>query len=424
MASIANITPGKAQELITRTDADALFERLARMMVAGDDLAAVTGEIAAALGVGIVVTSTDGRERAAALSDGDRALLDDAGMVDESGRVRVERAGEVPEVRLVEVSAPGHDLARLLAVAGAGDFSAATAQALDRCATVVALWITREQAVTAVENKYRGDFLRDIFLGRAGEPEFVLEHAAGFGWDLSGTTVVLSAQLDPQPPEEEPASQAQLRQWQERFAAAWRQVTGALVPGSACADFSSEVVAVLPVDGTDPADHAPHAADLVGRVLHAVAGDRGGGRRSFSVGASRPVDDIVDLREAYAHARRALEVGRRVHGPGSTTWFDDLGVHRLIAMIPDTGELEEFARDVLGELADETPEAGVLRHTLQVLLDANFNVAEAARTQFFHYNTMRYRVGKLERLLGPLSTDANLRLDVAVALKALEITRH
>ena len=62
--------------------------------------------------------------------------------------------------------------------------------------------------------------------------------------------------------------------------------------------------------------------------------------------------------------------------------------------MPDGAEIKAFVRDVLGPLADDTEEAADLRATLQVLLDTNFNVAEAARLQFFHYNTMRYRVGK------------------------------
>ena len=32
-----------------------------------------------------------------------------------------------------------------------------------------------------------------------------------------------------------------------------------------------------------------------------------------------------------------------------------------------------------------------------------------------------YRVGKLQRILGPVASDPHLRLDVAVALRALEI---
>ena len=136
---------------------------------------------------------------------------------------------------------------------------------------------------------------------------------------------------------------------------------------------------------------------------------------------SRVARSLEELPEAYAQARRAVEVGRRVNGPASTTFFDQLGLHRLIALIPDGRELRAFTRDVLGPLAESTTEAADLRETLQVLLDTNFNVAEAARLQFFHYNTMRYRVSKLERLLGPLSTDPHLRLDVAVALRVLEI---
>jgi purine catabolism regulator len=204
------------------------------------------------------------------------------------------------------------------------------------------------------------------------------------------------------------------RSWQERFSAAWRQVCTALDPGVPAVDFSTEVVALLPVADDETAEA------VVAGVVADVRGDRGGGRRPFSVGVSRVSHGLADLPHCYAQARRAVEVGRRVRGGGSTSYFDQLGLHRLIALVPDPAELRAFAHDVLGPLAE--PEGAELRETLQVLLDANFNLAEAARTQFFHYNTMRYRVAKLERILGPLTSDPHLRLDVAVALRVLEIS--
>ena len=408
---------------------DALHTGLTQIVLEGGDLAGIADEVARALDAGVLFTSTDGRERAAALPDDLRQRLAVADLVDPTGRFRVERvdAQGVPvgagQARTLRVAAGGTDLARLVCVSAEGPFSATAVQAMERASAVAALLMTREQAVAAVENKYQGDFLRDLFLRRAGDEQYVIEHASAFEWRLDRPVVVVAAELDPDT-SGEPVSSAQRRQWQERFSAAWRQVSGDVGDGIPSVDFSSEVVTLLPV-GDAPTDAGLESVaghDVVRRVVTAVAGDKGGGRRSFSVGVSRVAESVRALPEAYGQARRAVDVGRRVNGGGSTTFFDRLGIHRLIALIPDGNELGAFTEDVLGPLAGDTTEAEDLRETLRVLLDTNFNVAEAARLQFFHYNTMRYRVSKLERLLGPLSSDPHLRLDVAVALRVLEVT--
>lgn len=434
MVSIANVGPEPGQELISpaggsvvdhvSVHVEELAEALAQLVLAGNVLDELVGTIGEVLRVDVAVTTTDGRLRAARVSEPMRARLTGASLFDETGRLRVEWLGdwaggqnqpvEGARIHRLPVSTPGQALGHLVAVVER-DLDDVEITALRRAATAVALSITRDQAVSAVENKYRGDFLRDIFLGRAGSEEFVREHLAGFGWVLSGPMIVLVAQIDPAPPYQPAASVEDQRGWQERFANAWRQVAAAVDRSLPIADFGSEVVAVLPAEDPEA------AATTVRKLVHAVAGDKGGGRRPFSAGVGRVADGAACLPESYAQARRAVEVGRRVRGGSTTTWFDELGLHRLIAMVPNDDELRAFACDILGELAQHTEEAATLRETLQVLLNTNFNVAEAARTQFFHYNTMRYRVGKLERLLGPIASDQNLRLDVAVALKVLEV---
>ena len=404
--------------------ADALHTALTHIVLEGGDLAAIAEAVSDALGCGVVFTSTDGRERAAHLDDVHREAFASADLLDPTGRVRVERIDPQGttvgqgEALIRRVVAAGVDLARLVALRTDGTIHASDVQALERAAIVAALLVTRVEAITAVENKYQGDFLRDVFLGRAGEEDDdVAEHARAFGWQLGRPVMVVVAVLEPDAIAAQGPAENR-RAWHDRFAGAWRQVAASTDRSIASVAFSREVVTLVPVD-PEQGVASGHAA--VDRMIEGVRGDRGGGRIAFSAGVSRIAHDLGELPEAFRQAQRAVEIGRRVHGGGSVTRFDQLGLHRLLALVPDGSELSAFARDVLGPLAERTPEAADLRETLQVLLDTNFNVAEAARAQFFHYNTMRYRVGKLQRLLGPVATDPHLRLDVAVALRALEI---
>ena len=144
------------------------------------------------------------------------------------------------------------------------------------------------------------------------------------------------------------------------------------------------------------------------------------GHRFFG-GVSRVVTDPRGLPAAYEQARTAVHVGRRLHGTGAVAHFDRLGVFRLLSLIPDGRELRDFATETLGGLAGDDPDAVDLRRTLEVLLETNLNVAETARTLHFHYNTLRYRIGKLERSLGPFTRDPTLRLNLSLALQVLRM---
>jgi purine catabolism regulator len=147
---------------------DDLADELAHAVLAGADLGDLVDTISGALGVEIAVTTTDGRERATRFSVAMRARLVDADLTHQPGRLPVEPLGLTEHQPLegitshrVPVATPTQPLGHLVAFAD-HDLDRAHTVALGRAATAVALSISREQAVSAVENKYRGDFLRDL----------------------------------------------------------------------------------------------------------------------------------------------------------------------------------------------------------------------------------------------------------------------
>ncbi len=285
---------------------------------------------------------------------------------------------------------------------------------LERAATVAALAITKEAAVAAVEGKYRAEFLRDALAGRAGDPVDAVSHATSLGWDLDRPMVVVVAETDENDAETTRAAE-EVRSLQERFVRAWVQAVRARDVSVPVAGFSQEVVALLPVDPTTENDTVMRT---VGEIAKIVRGDGGGGRRTFSTGVSRPIRSVADLPTAYDEALKAVHVGRQMYGESALTHFDGLGIYRLLALVPDGADLRRFVEESLGELAtDDSPENEDLRNTLSVLIDTNLNVAETARRLFFHYNTLRYRIAKLERMLGPFTSDPQLRLTLALALR-------
>lgn len=290
-----------------------------------------------------------------------------------------------------------------------GDFSLV---AVDQAAIVAALEITRDLAVGAVERRFSSNTLFELITG--GESEFTdgASRGAAFGWELDREVVVLVGrkELASQHP---PPSKRQSRTADERAIEFWASAVRSHDRAAAAAGLGAELIAVMGAD---------QDAMTVARSIQAEVTQFTQGR--YAIGVSRIHPGSEGIPDAYQEARMALRLGHKVSGPGSITAYDELGLFRLLAQVNDD-ELRKFADETLGPLMRlHEPERSEMLGTLRALMEHNMNMAEAARHLHYHYNTLRYRLTKLERLLGPFSANTAVTIRVWVALQIVDMQSH
>jgi PucR family transcriptional regulator, purine catabolism regulatory protein len=409
-----------------------IHDTFLRVALTGGGLARLSGELAEILpGADVVICDPAGYPLAATTRSGvppatatrsgvppataTRSGVPPPDLPDGSGRVNTDwlvagvhrdtGAGTARAAAVIRAGELRHGW--VLAVGGAQGLPAMAGVAVEQAALVAALEITRDLAVLAVEQQFASNALHDLFTGTAANMDQALERAVRFGWDLQRPLTVLVARncgddaVHPHDRQHEAAALRAVELWTRAVHDRDRE--------AAVAGFATELVAVVGV--ADPA--------ALARKIHADMTASTG--RGYSVGVSQVGTGPLDIPRRYEEARVALQVGQRLNGSGAVTTFAGLGLYRLISNVSQ-GELRAFVHDTLGPVLDlPEPTRSDLLKSLAVLSSTRFNVAESARILHYHYNTMRYRVTKLERLLGQFADDAPATLRIGVALEILRM---
>jgi PucR family transcriptional regulator, purine catabolism regulatory protein len=383
-----------------------IHDAFLRVALTGGGLARLAGELAEILpGADVVICDPAGYPLAATSRSRDPA----SGRVDTAWLVAgVNQDGETGTTRAAAVIRAGEMRhGWVLAVGGAQGLPGMAGVAVEQAALVAALEITRDLAVLAVEQQFASNALHDLVTGTAADLDQALERAVRFGWDLQRPLAVLVARdcsHDAVRPEGRPPEAAALRAVE-----LWTRAVRDRDRDAAVAGFATELVAVVGI-----AD----AAALARKVHADLTASTG---RVYSVGVSQVGAGPLDIPRLYEEARVALQVGQRLAGSGAVTNFAGLGLYRLVSHVSQA-ELRAFVHDTLGPVLDlPEPTRSDLLKSLAVLSSTRFNVAESARVLHYHYNTMRYRVTKLERMLGDFADDAAATLRIGVALEILRM---
>ena len=144
----------------------------------------------------------------------------------------------------------------------------------------------------------------------------------------------------------------------------------------------------------------------------------------IQLGAAPPVETMVDFHKAYKQARQSLIIGAMANPDTEfAIEYGELGLRKLLYLIIDHPEVEQFYKETLGPLEayDEEMDAN-LTDTLKVYVDNGANLNSAARELFIHRHTLRYRLEQIEEDILNIDVDSQevlLNLQVAFLIKQL-----
>jgi hypothetical protein len=169
------------------------------------------------------------------------------------------------------------------------------------------------------------------------------------------------------------------------------------------------VAVVLGLDTDAPGPEA--IGRIKGGLATVVAELPGGG---WQAGLSSACHEADDYKHALAEARQAIDACG-VAGEAVVA-IDELGPGRLLAAQIDSGRAARFARSVMAPLLEDEGAGGsALIATLATFFDCGRNIRRTAERLEVHENTVRYRLGSVQRRTG-LDVAGNPRDELTVQL--------
>ncbi|MFC5214151.1 PucR family transcriptional regulator [Streptomyces coerulescens] len=141
-----------------------------------------------------------------------------------------------------------------------------------------------------------------------------------------------------------------------------------------------------------------------------------------AIGVSTRCDSPDGIPRCYQEALRALEVRQNSRQRSGTTFFEDLGLYRILGPGNDLRELEDFVREWLGQLIDyDAGHDTELVETLSCYFDCGGNYDDAAATLTVHRSTLRYRLQRIREISDRDLADVDTRLNLQVATRVWKI---
>ncbi|MCK8825710.1 PucR family transcriptional regulator ligand-binding domain-containing protein [Fuchsiella alkaliacetigena] len=294
--------------------------------------------------------------------------------------------------------------------------------AIERSSTVAALEMMNQQAIFEVERRYQNELLFDILNGRFDSRTTINDRAVSMGWELNQAYAVLIFDLS--------NGLANLDFDQKRIQELRSKILTEL--NSYFKSFSAQQL-ILGDRGTNiimlysaqdfleqglaKQEIKEKIEEFIRKLIKIIQRILTG---KVVVGVGNYYQDIQKLQDSYEEARSVLKVVQDINFSKQVHFFEELGVYRLIYNLSPT-EIDSFLADTIQPLLEYDQQNNTdFINTLKEYFRCNGNLKKISEKLFLHYNSVLYRIKRIQEILNVNLNDHEKRLSLEMGLKLLD----
>lgn len=294
--------------------------------------------------------------------------------------------------------------------------------AIEHAITVAAVQMVKEEAVVQAQKSHQRDLLEDLISGAFKSKELAFNRAEALGLSLNKPQIIIIIDIDnfsgfiKRESIYDEESAARLK---SQLASIVGKCVHRIDWRALVVQRSDSVVAIMPAPMHDPmqANQTAMRATLqqlaqnIQKKVKEQYNDI-----TVTIGISSLVDDPLMIALKYQEVRNIIKLTRKMQGEGRIAFWEDVEVYSLLGQLGQP--LERFYANKLGNLdCPEVRNREELITTLKVFLECQGNTVETAEKLFIHRNTLRYRLQRIEQILGIDLSQPNERFSLWLAVK-------
>jgi purine catabolism regulator len=265
-------------------------------------------------------------------------------------------------------------------------------------AAVCALEMAKEKAIREAQKRVQGNVLEQFLGGIISENEALLRLTRlGYQPEQHYTTLYIGGVHTNAPTA-------------RQIEALCNEQASALGIGALVQPYGTEVIVFSQGDESTARDLA---LAVQGRTLERY-------HEAVAVGMGQCAFALSSWRESFQQAVAAFRTAHQWH-LNAPLAFREMGVYRLLSLLAGSPELGKFYREILGELAEDTPSNGEFILTLDAFFEEHGNLTRTAKRLHVHRNTLLYRMERIHEITGLDLDNPETRLAVNLALRIRRI---